>query len=204
MDRVFLEADYLVGGAGASGMAFADEVIMRSSDKLLTMVIVDIRSKPGGHWNDSYDFCKLHQPAAYYGVNSLALERDPNDFGSKFQILAYYENCMDELIKTGRVKWYPQCKYTGNGSFVSILDADSEYHVAIKKKEVDASYHTMKVPSTSVPPFPVDAAIKIVPINGLADRTLCMGFEEFVVIGISIMQPKTFVQHHCRWWKIWN
>ena len=32
------------------------------------------RAKPGGHWMDAYEFVRLHQPAAYYGVNSRPLE----------------------------------------------------------------------------------------------------------------------------------
>ena len=28
------------------------------------------RTNKGGHWNDAYDFVRLHQPAALYGVNS--------------------------------------------------------------------------------------------------------------------------------------
>ena len=39
----------------------------------LQAVIVDNRDKPGGHWNDSYSFVRLHQPACTYGVNSRSL-----------------------------------------------------------------------------------------------------------------------------------
>ena len=63
-----ITTDYLVIGAGAMGVAFADEVITR--DKTAEVVLVDKHSQPGGHWNDAYPFVKLHQPAAYYGVNS--------------------------------------------------------------------------------------------------------------------------------------
>ncbi len=63
-----LETDYLVVGAGAMGMAFADEILSQSpGDRIL---LVDKHAKPGGHWNDAYPFVSLHQPAAFYGVNS--------------------------------------------------------------------------------------------------------------------------------------
>ena len=68
-----LETDYLVVGAGAMGMAFVDELINCSAgtghDKT-KVIIIDRRPKPGGHWFDAYDFVTLHQPAAFYGVNS--------------------------------------------------------------------------------------------------------------------------------------
>ena len=62
-----LETDYLLVGAGAFGMAFLDELIHNTKDT--TVVVVDKRAKPGGHWNDAYPFVRLHQPAATYGVN---------------------------------------------------------------------------------------------------------------------------------------
>ncbi|MEW1821579.1 NAD(P)-binding protein [Arthrobacter sp. NPDC080031] len=60
-----IEADYLVVGSGAAGMAFAD-VLLHETDH--TMVTVDRHHAPGGHWNDAYPFVRLHQPSATYGV----------------------------------------------------------------------------------------------------------------------------------------
>ncbi|HSS95242.1 MAG TPA: NAD(P)-binding protein, partial [Candidatus Dormibacteraeota bacterium] len=62
-----IQTDYLVVGAGASGIAFADELLARSHDDI---VLVDRRHRPGGHWLDAYPFVRLHQPSAYYGVGS--------------------------------------------------------------------------------------------------------------------------------------
>lgn len=66
MPMLEIEADYLVVGAGAMGMAFADTVITESD---ATVVIVDRNDQPGGHWLTAYPFVRLHQPSAYYGVN---------------------------------------------------------------------------------------------------------------------------------------
>ncbi len=54
-----LEADYLVVGAGAAGMAFTDALIAASDAQV---VLVDRRHAPGGHWLDAYPFVRLHQP----------------------------------------------------------------------------------------------------------------------------------------------
>ena len=61
-----LETDYLVVGAGASGMAFVDSLLTNSDAEV---VLVDRRHRAGGHWLDAYPFVRLHQPSAYYGVN---------------------------------------------------------------------------------------------------------------------------------------
>lgn len=70
-----MHADYLVVGAGAVGLAFADTIATESD---ATVVIVDrAEAPPGGHWTTAYPpFVRLHQPAAYYGgVNSRVSAR---------------------------------------------------------------------------------------------------------------------------------
>ena len=67
------------------GMCFLDELINNSSS--LEAIIVDQRDKPGGHWNDAYSFVRLHQPAAFYGVNSRPLG-NPLDLSTRDEILA--------------------------------------------------------------------------------------------------------------------
>ena len=72
-----LETDYLIIGSGAMGMAFVDEMLHGSAkhgkNQNTEFIIIDKHAKPGGHWNDAYQFVTLHQPAAYYGVNSKIL-----------------------------------------------------------------------------------------------------------------------------------
>ena len=71
-----LDADYLVVGCGAAGMAFADSLI---TDSKAQIIMVDRRHAPGGHWNEGYPFLRLHQPSGYYGVNSTPLGGDTID-----------------------------------------------------------------------------------------------------------------------------
>ena len=63
MDAPDLEVDYLVIGAGACGMAFADVI---HSESGATIAIADRHAQPGGHWNEAYSFVRLHQPSAFY------------------------------------------------------------------------------------------------------------------------------------------
>ena len=48
METTPLEADYLVVGAGAAGMAFADTLLAETDARI---VMVDRQHRPGGHWN---------------------------------------------------------------------------------------------------------------------------------------------------------
>ncbi len=67
---VTIEADYVVIGAGAMGLAFTDELLTQTE---ATVALIDERGRPGGHWTDAYPFVRLHQPSSFYGVNSAEL-----------------------------------------------------------------------------------------------------------------------------------
>jgi cation diffusion facilitator CzcD-associated flavoprotein CzcO len=128
-----LEADYLVIGSGAAGMAFTDSLITETDDQV---VMVDRRVAPGGHWNDAYAFVRLHQPSAYYGVNSMPLgcdtiessgpEAGMYERASGAEIRGYYDRVMyRRLIPSGQVRFFPQCDYVGDHRFVSRLSGDT-------------------------------------------------------------------------------
>src|SRR3954447_11741641 len=108
-----IDTDYLVIGAGASGMAFTDALI-RESDA--DVVMVDRRHPPGGHWNHAYPFVRLHQPSASYGVNSLALGSESIDVtgpnagfyerATGAEICDYFREVLeDHLLPSGRVRF---------------------------------------------------------------------------------------------------
>ena len=104
--REKISADYLVIGAGAMGLAFADEVLNMSAgtgNDDTKIVMVDRRAKPGGHWNDAYDFVRLHQPSYSYGVSSMVFGSNDKDLCSKPQLLAYFELALKKMVETGRL-----------------------------------------------------------------------------------------------------
>jgi len=181
-ETVSLTTDYLVVGGGAMGLAFADEMLnIPGGQHDVQIVMVDQHAKPGGHWNDAYDFVTLHQPACYYGVNSMKLEESNTDLASKYQILAYFELVLKKLQDTGRFKFYSQCDYKGDGKFVSRIDSSLEYQVTARKKIVDASYYTTRVPSNTPPKYKIAEEISLMPINGLAK--LKKSWQKYVIIG---------------------
>jgi hypothetical protein len=157
-----IETDYLVIGCGAAGMAFTDSLISASK---ADVVMVDRRHAPGGHWNDAYPFVRLHQPSAYYGVNSLPLGSEtidrhgPNEGmyerASAPEICAYFDRVMQQqLLASGQVRYFPMCEYVGGHRFVSRVSGE-QIEVKVRKKWVDATYLEPAVPATSRPPFEV-------------------------------------------------
>jgi hypothetical protein len=170
-----LETDYLVIGAGAAGMAFVDALV---ADSTADVVMLDHRHAPGGHWHDAYPFVRLHQPSAYYGVNSLPLGGDtidrhgPNEGfyerASAPEICAYYDRVMREkLLASGRVRYLPMTEYLGDRRFVSRLTG-TEGDVRVRRSVVDARYLEPSVPATTRPPFAVEAGARVVPLHELA------------------------------------
>ena len=169
-----IETDYLIIGSGAVGLAFADTLI-DESDAHIT--IVDRHGKPGGHWNDAYSFVTLHQPSAFYGVNSLELgSRRKDSFGpnkglyelaSGPEINGYYDRVINhKLLPSGRVAYHPMCNFLGDGSFESLLSG-TRTQVKVRRKTVDATYFSPSVPSTHTPRFQVAPAVRLLPPNGL-------------------------------------
>ena len=164
-----LEADYLVIGAGAMGVAFADELL--ASDKTARIILVDKHSRLGGHWNDAYSHVTLHQPAAFYGVNSEKLGPGGSALVSGAEVLNYYERVLKKLRATGRLRFFPLCTSDGDASFRSLADLDLEYRVKVGRKIVDATYMKVEVPSIRPPLYPVAEGVALVPPNELPRLT---------------------------------
>ena len=175
-----LETDYLIIGAGAMGLAFADEIIRGSRDR--QVILVDRRAKAGGHWNDAYPFVRLHQSALYYGVGSEKLgSGDPWDLASRAEILSYDEKVMKKLVATGRCTFLSQCSYRPDGRIVSTVAPELEYEILVRRKTVDATYMNVTVPATTPPRYKVSEDVALVPINGLAETD--RAWRRYCVIG---------------------
>lgn len=160
-----LETDYFVIGAGAMGMAFADEILTQKPSARVTMV--DRHARPGGHWNDAYSFVSLHQPAAYYGVNSESLGDGGAALASGIEVLAYYDRVLKKLTATGRLRYFPMCEANEDGGFHSLVERDRSCRVKVRKKIVDATYMNVQVPAIRPPQFEMAPGVTCVPPNAL-------------------------------------
>lgn len=171
-----ITADYLVIGTGAMGMAFVDTLV---SDTKSTVVMVDRYARPGGHWTTAYPFVRLHQPSAFYGVNSRPLGEDKIDqvglnkglseMATVDEVCAYYSIVMHQtFLPSGRVKYYPKHEYLGEGEWRSTVTGKLfRIDSGSKTKIVDATYMKVKVPSMGPPPYEVASGVQIVTPNDL-------------------------------------
>ncbi|MFC6640258.1 hypothetical protein [Sulfitobacter sediminilitoris] len=135
-----MQTDYLISGAGATALSFLD-VLLAETDA--TVVIVDRRDAPGGHWNDAYPFVRLHQSASFYGVNSkhLGARRSPGqdcldpkfELSTKSEILHYFHDLMkNTYLPTGRVTYLRNSEHLGGGR-VRHLNTGQETQIDVKK-----------------------------------------------------------------------
>ena len=169
-----LDTDYLVVGSGAIGLAFGDTLLAETDARI---TIVDRHGKPGGHWNDAYAFVALHQPSAFYGVNSLPLGSNRKDtvgvnqglyeLASGPEVSGYFDAVMRQrLLPSGRVSYHPMCDYLRDGRFVSMLSGE-ETQVQVARKTVDCTFFGTSVPATHTPKFAVATGVNLVPPNAL-------------------------------------
>jgi len=172
------DTDYLIIGAGATGLAFADTLIKETEAHV---TLVDRHGKPGGHWNDAYPFVTLHQPSSFYGVASMelgsglkdpvGLNRGMAELASGPEVSGYFDRVMNHrLLASGRVSYHPLSNYLGDadggGEFESLLSG-ARTQVTVRRKIVDATYFSPAVPSTHTPAFAVGEGVHIVAPNAL-------------------------------------
>lgn len=182
-------SDYLIVGAGAMGMAFVDTILHETADA--TVTIVDRQGSPGGHWNDAYPFVRLHQPSAFYGVNSRPLGNDVKDsvgwnaglyeLASGAEVLAYYDHLMQrDFLPSGRVTYLPMTEYEPDtGDLVSLTTGDRQQIDATTL--VDATYMNVTVPSQRPPKYGVAEGVRCTPLNDLPK--LAQPADGYTIIG---------------------
>ena len=186
-----IDADYLVVGGGASAMAFTDALLGASDARV---VLVDRRSRPGGHWLDAYPFVRLHQPSAVYGVSSRQLgnnridDSGPNagfyERASANEICDYFSRVLDEqFLPSGRVSFLGLHDYQGrdgDGHHVRSL-LTGEPTTIRARKLVDATYIESEIPFRHTPSYSIGAGVHLVAPNRLVDLDAPPG--GFTVIG---------------------
>jgi hypothetical protein len=174
-----IEVDYLVVGAGASGMAYVDALV--ALDREAEVLLVDRRHRPGGHWLDAYPFVRLHQPSALYGVTSRRLgddhidETGPNagfyERATAAEIVGYFDKMLEEVLIPSGVRFLGMVEHrgtdaSGGHSLTSLLTGE-ETTVRVRRRFVDATYTESSIPSRHTPEFTIDDGAVVVPPNDL-------------------------------------
>ncbi len=180
--------DYLVVGAGATGMAFTDALIDHAD---VRVAMVDRRHSVGGHWLDAYPFVRLHQASAFYGVASTLLgggrvqQRGPesglHERANASQICAYYSDVLtDRMLTSGRVEFFANSEYAGDRQIVSRVSG-RRFDVPSRCRIVDARYLAPDIPADTPPPFDVADGAHVIPVNDLVRLTEAPS--QYVIVG---------------------
>lgn len=183
-----VEADYLVVGAGAMGMAFTDALIDHAD---VRVALVDRRHSVGGHWLDAYPFVRLHQASAFYGVASTLLgggnvqqhgpEAGLQERATVSEICAYYENVLtDRMLQSGKVEFFANCEYVADRQIVSRISGQ-RFEVPQRCRVVDARYLAPDIPADTPPPFSVADGARVIPVGDLA--RVVEAPRQYVIVG---------------------
>ena len=158
-EKIDLECDYLIVGAGATTLAFLDTLVTELPDAKI--ILIDKKAAPGGHWIDSYDYVQLHQPSLVYGIASKQLEGNwlkcmltqfmlPwNHRANKAEILTYFADFVKENKE--QIDFYSNSVYDFETSdedvhFFSSMDGSVSYQVKVNVKLIDGSSNENIVP----------------------------------------------------------
>lgn len=168
-----VDVDYLVVGAGAMGMAFTDALIEHAD---VRVALVDRRHGVSGHWLEAYPFVRLHQASAFYGVASTLLgggqlqqrgpEKGLQERATQAEICAYYARILERMVEPGKVEFFPNSEYVGDGTVVSHISG--ERFEMPGARIVDARYLAPSIPAEKPPPFGVADGARVLPVNELA------------------------------------
>jgi cation diffusion facilitator CzcD-associated flavoprotein CzcO len=186
-----LDTDYLVVGAGATGMAFTDALIDHAD---VHVTIVDRRHAPGGHWRDAYPFVRLHQASLFYGVGSTVLgsgalqqtgpEAGLHERAALAEIQAYFDDVMERrFLTSGKVTFLSGSEYVSDGSTHRVTSRLSgEYvDVNVRRRVVDAAYLAPTIPATTPPPFGVADDARVITVNELS--SIADAPSQYVIVG---------------------
>jgi NAD(P)-binding Rossmann-like domain len=183
-----IDADYLVVGAGAMGMAFTDALIDRAD---VQVALVDRRHGVGGHWLEAYPFVRLHQSSSFYGVASTVLgggrkqktgpEVGLDERAGQPTICAYFADVLaDRMLGSGKVELFSGCEYVGDHMFVSRISG-KRFAVPDRCRIVDARYLSPDIPAELPPRFGVAQDARVIPVNELVHRDLAPS--QYVIVG---------------------
>jgi hypothetical protein len=154
-----LECDYLVVGAGASGMIFVDELLAQTDADI---IVVDRMERPGGHWNHAYPFVALHQPSAFYGAGSTPLGANRiateginaglYEQASGLEVSAYFDRLMrDRFLPSGRVRYLSMSDYEpgpGKEHWICSRLSQDRAQVVVRKRVVRTAHYGVSTPAT--------------------------------------------------------
>jgi hypothetical protein len=84
------------------------------------------------------------------------------------------------MLGSGKVSFYPNTDYVGDGQFVSRLSGE-RYEVRLRRRIVDARYLSPQIPSGTPAPFAIADGVQVVAVNDLVN--LSAAPSQYVIVG---------------------
>ena len=83
------------GIAGLNALFVASEYLAREHK----VIVVDRNPRPGGMWNETYDYVRLHQPHPMFTAGNIpwTIGKPPWYLATQSEILQHFEKCLDAL-----------------------------------------------------------------------------------------------------------
>lgn len=136
MDRPAEDYEAVVVGAGIAGLnalAVASEYVGGTGRVLLA----DRRPGPGGMWNDTYDYVRLHQPHAFFTAGDIRWTQGhrADHLATKAEVLDHLGHCLD--VAAGRT--HLEARF--GTEYVSHVERGS--HVEVTLRGADGSCSTV-------------------------------------------------------------
>ena len=101
-------------GAGASGLNALDAALDYLPDKS-SVIVVDRGSSWGGHWNNQYEYLRLHQPYQFFtaGSQPWSMVKDRCHLATRAQVLTHFADCAERSAERARVIPFFGYEYDG-------------------------------------------------------------------------------------------
>ncbi len=136
------DCDLCIVGAGICGLnfLFSASQYMSKEDKV---ILVDRNLTPGGMWNETYPFVRLHQPHQMFTVGnfSWSLGKDRSYLATKDEVLNHFAECIDRLrTKVTLIEHYGYA-YEGHKE----VPVDDGYRAVARLRATSSADHTLLI-----------------------------------------------------------
>lgn len=135
MDEPETTYDVCILGAGVAGLnaAFVASQYLTRTARIL---VLDRHHGPGGMWNDTYSYVRLHQPHPIFTAGDIrwTLGREPGYLATRDEVLAHLRHCYDVISARtdidARWAWeFVAHEEDGNGVTITARDPEGRPHV---------------------------------------------------------------------------
>ena len=182
-----LTADYLVIGTGTAGMSFVDTLLTEDADA--TVIMVDRNNAPGGALDHGIP------PRAAAPARQLLRRQQPQarqttrqEGKGEVSHRRSRDRCRGRriLCPGGRVQLMFDSEYeeTGDGKMHTVTNRTTGEVTTVSCNKVVKVHTNLLVPSMrDGPPFPVDGAATVVPVNDLPPLVQSGQYSKYIIIG---------------------